>query len=54
MKIKELKENKEKMKIMTTQKILANGNATLRKYFSFNDEIEKGFLKKILRGKIGL
>ena len=54
MKIQELKENKEKMENMTTQKILANGKDTLKNYFSFNDEIEKGYLKYILRRKIGL
>lgn len=54
MKIKELRGNTEKMKNMTAQSILANGKVSLKKYFSFNDDIERGYLKNILRGKIGL
>ena len=52
--IKQLQNNKEKMKEMKNTKILFNGKATLQKYFSFTDEIGGGNLKKILREKIGL
>ncbi|GFH56613.1 hypothetical protein CTEN210_13089 [Chaetoceros tenuissimus] len=52
--VKELRNDKEKMKEMKNQKILSNGYKTLQKYFSFNDEVGDGHLKKILREKIGL
>mmetsp|Transcript_3332 Transcript_3332/g.5031 ORF Transcript_3332/g.5031 Transcript_3332/m.5031 type:complete len:441 (+) Transcript_3332:120-1442(+) len=52
--IKLLENDETLYSAMTKEPIVANGNATIEKYFSFNDTIGKGSLKRRFREKLGV
>lgn len=52
--IKELNENQELYNATLNLPIAANGESTIEKYFSFNDTIGNGHLKREIRKRIGL
>ncbi len=52
--VKALHENKEMYNTMMGAPILANGQETIEKYFSFNDTVGNGRLKRDIREKFGL
>lgn len=52
--VKDLNENHELYESMLASPILANGQNTIEKYFSFDESIGNGYLKKEIRKKLGL
>lgn len=51
--IRHLEENPDAYQQMLSEPILASGEHTIEKYFSFDDSIGKGLLKKRVRRKLG-
>ena len=49
-----LERNSDLYEKMTKEPILVNGNTTIEQYFSFNDEVGNGALKKEMRKRLGL
>lgn len=52
--IKNLENNQNAYNKMISEPILANGNETVKKYFSFSDDIGNGWLKYQFRSKLNL
>jgi hypothetical protein len=52
--VKALEENKEMYEMMLQEPIVAQGNLTIEKYFSFSDDVGGGAMKRIMREKLGL
>mmetsp|Transcript_16862 Transcript_16862/g.35401 ORF Transcript_16862/g.35401 Transcript_16862/m.35401 type:complete len:416 (+) Transcript_16862:197-1444(+) len=52
--VKNLENNTQMYDEMISEPILANGNETVKKYFSFSDEIGNGWLKYQFRSKLNL
>jgi len=53
-KVKALEENKERYETMLQEPIVAQGNLTIEKYFSFSDDIGGGAMKRKFRETLGL
>ncbi len=52
--IKALRDDKDLYEAMMNETIIANGEETIEKYFSFNNSIGGGKLKRRIREKLGL
>ncbi|KAL7466773.1 hypothetical protein ACHAXS_013560 [Conticribra weissflogii] len=52
--VNSLENNRHKYDEMMSEPILANGNETVKKYFSFSDDIADGWLKYQFRSKLNL
>ena len=52
--IAKMEANRDLYNAMMAEPILANGNDTIRKYFSFTDDVGNGELKRTMREKMGL
>lgn len=52
--VKALNENHQLYESVLSSPILVNGEDTIEKYFSFNDTVGNGWLKKEIRKKLGL